>query len=105
MIRTLARLAVAALAVAALAAPTAVARPDAPPRHAVPSEFPPRPVLDRPSAPASSQPAAAPATPAGRHADHGVDWAAIGLGLAGGLLVTGSAVAIATRTRPTAPEV
>lgn len=107
MLRILSRIAVAALAVVALAATTAVARPavDAPTRHAVPSEFPPRPVLDRPSAPPSSQLAVTPAARPAARADHGVDWATIGLGLGGGLMVTGTAVAIASRTRRVAHEV
>ena len=86
-----------ALAIAVFAAPTALARPaDVPARYAGPGEFPTRPVLDRPSAPTNSRPNTARNVPAN---NAGGDWATIGLGLAGSVLVVGAVAGIAGRTR------
>jgi hypothetical protein len=115
MTRTLVRTTAVALATAALAAPTALARPDAPPavaRSTVPalhkglhtaesSRFATRPVLDRnatqPSQP--SQPSAPPVTVTVARADHHVDWATIGIGIGGSLIVVGAVALINDRMR------
>lgn len=103
MTRSLSRITSLSLALVALAAPTAVARPDARATHsnrsAGSSGFPQRPVLDRnPSPPSSSQPTAAPGAALGGPADHGTDWATIGISLAAGLLTVGGAAGVARRT-------
>jgi hypothetical protein len=104
----------AALVATAIAAPTALARPaDMPPavakaaattqhRQIVRSVdshgFPTRPVLDR-------SPAAAPSSPLDDvtvpPTDSGLDWATIGIGIAGSLLAVAGIGAIASRTRRT----
>lgn len=108
MTRTIVRTATLALTVAALTAPTALARPDAggpaAARHLAggrpaTSHFAARPVLDRPSTTQPSVPAARPVTVSVASADHGIDWATIGIGIAGSLLAVGAFAGITSRTR------
>jgi hypothetical protein len=104
MTRTIVRTATTALAIAALAAPTALARPDAggptaPAHHLAggrpaTSHFATRPVLDRNPAQSSS-----PVTVSVAPADRGIDWATIGIGIAGSLLAVGAIAGITNRTR------
>ncbi len=108
MTRTIVRTATVALAIAALAAPTALARPDsavrtAPAQHLTAArpatdQFATRPILDRnPVQPdqASSPPVTVSVAPT----DRGIDWATIGIGIAGSLLAVGAIALITTRVR------
>jgi hypothetical protein len=112
MTRSLFRTTAIALATAALAAPTALARPDVashvarptvPALHkglhkAATTRFATRPVLDRnPAQPA--QPSSPPVTVSVARADRGVDWATIGIGVAGSLLAVGAIALITDRMR------
>ena len=102
MTRSLVRTAALALAIAALAAPAAFARPDVTPaathaqgaRHADTNGFAERPIIDRnPVAPSS-----APVT-VSVVSDRGIDWATIGIGIAGSLLAVGAIAGIAAYSR------
>jgi hypothetical protein len=112
MTRSLVRTAAIALATTALAAPTALARPDATPADAKPTvpalhkglhparttHFATRPVLDRnPAQP--SRPSSPPVTVSVASADSGIDWATIGIGIAGSLLAVGLIALITDRMR------
>jgi hypothetical protein len=101
MTRSLARITAVALAITALAAPTALARPDVTPaathaqgaRHAVSNQFAARPIVDRNAAAPSSAPVTVSV------ADHGIDWATIGIGIAGSLLAVGAIAGLAAHSR------
>jgi hypothetical protein len=112
MTRTLVRTTAVALAAAALAAPTALARPDAAtpvakpaapaPHQGLPqvhaNRFAERPIIDR----SPVQPDRAPASPAAvslAPTDHGIDWATIGIGVAGSLFALGAIALITDRVR------
>jgi hypothetical protein len=112
MTRTLVRTTAVALATAALAAPTALARPDAAvpaAKAAVPAlhkgvhradsnGFATRPIIDR----SPAQPDQAPSSPltvSVAPTDHGIDWATIGIGIAGSLLAVGGIALITERVR------
>jgi hypothetical protein len=112
MTRTLLCTTALALATASLAAPTALARPDAgvpAAKAAVPAlhkgvdrtdsnGFPTRPIIDRsPAQP--HQPSSPPVTVSVASADRGIDWATIGIGIAGSLLAVGAIALITDRMR------
>ena len=108
MTRTIVRTATVALAIAALAAPSALARPDsaartAPAQHLAAArqatdQFATRPILDRIPAP-STAPSSSPVTVSVAPADRGIDWATIGIGIAGSLLAVGAVALVTARMR------
>jgi hypothetical protein len=100
MTRSLVRTAAVALATMALAAPTALARPDvtpAAPKPVAPAHvhgFATRPIIDRnPVAPSSAPVTVSVAS------DRGIDWASIGIGIAGSLLAVSVIAAVAAHGR------
>ena len=110
MTRTILRTVTIALVTAALAAPTALARPDAvlrtataqqtqhtQPAHPVAGSRFGRPALDLD--PAQTTPSSPPVTVSVTSADQGIDWATIGIGIAGSLLAVGAIAGITSRTR------
>jgi hypothetical protein len=109
MTRTIVRTATVALAIAALAAPTALARPDVSPPTAsaqnthrahpvATNRFATRPILDRNPVEAD-QPSSSPVTVSVAPADRGIDWATIGIGIAGSLLAVGAIALVTARVR------
>jgi hypothetical protein len=101
MTRSLVRTAALALAITALAAPAAFARPITPvathaqgARHADTNGFASRPILDRNTVAPSSTPVTVSVA-----SDRGIDWAAIGIGIAGSLLAVGAIAGIAGHNR------